>query len=255
MEAKPTVVVVPAKLDLEKEICTFLVQLSKKVLSTKERFNVAFSGGSLPSIVASFLADREDVEFSKWHVYFADERCCPLDHPDSNYLLVKAELLDRVKIPSSNVHAINPELVNDPEKAAADYQSVIEKELPLNDQGIPVFDCILLGIGPDGHTCSLFPNYPQVQETKKFVTHILDSPKPPPSRITLTLPVLNSASSVVFVISGSGKTETIDQIFHKPEEKKPASFVNPGPGKLFWLVDKSASAHIDYLAKPVSQYW
>lgn len=129
-----------------------------------KRFSIAISGGSLPSSLVE-LAKDTSIEWKYWHLFFVDERCVPLDHSDSNYHLVRKEFIDEDLIPHDQVHAINPELVESPEQMAKDY---IEKLLRVfaskTTVRFPVFDLILLGVGPDGHTASLFPGHDALQE-------------------------------------------------------------------------------------------
>ncbi|KAJ1680229.1 suppressor of los1-1 [Spiromyces aspiralis] len=247
----PVVISKPTIQQVSLELRDLLAKLSKEAIAQRGKFTVAFSGGSLPTTVAAELTKATDVDFSAWYVYFADERCCPHDHPDSNYLLVKDEFLSKVDVPASQVFAINPELVGDPERAAADYAAKVKETVPVDNQGMPLFDCLLLGIGPDGHTCSLFPDRPQVKVSDKIVTHILDSPKPPPPRITLTLPVLNHARHVAFVVTGAGKAEMLESILVKRDQSRPSALVSPEHGMLFWILDDAAAQRLpaDLLAK------
>ncbi|KAJ2720465.1 suppressor of los1-1 [Coemansia sp. Benny D115] len=228
----------------------YLEHASKEAIARSGRFTVAFSGGSLPATACKYLKDNKNVDFSKWYVFWADERCVEYDSPDSNYKLVKEEFLDKLssKIPDIQVIPITESLVGDSQAAAKDYQEQLVTVF--GDQTkFPVFDCILLGIGPDGHTCSLFPGFPQLQEKEKWVVHIDDSPKPPPSRITLTLPVVNNAHEVAFVVTGAGKRKTIKEIVDDRDESKPASHVAPPKGTVYWFVDDAASQDLS-LVKP-----
>ncbi|KAF9430435.1 suppressor of los1-1 [Podila epigama] len=222
----------------------YVAKLSAEAIQRHGKFTVALSGGSLPKQLSAVLRHNKSVDFSKWIVYYADERCVPLDHEDSNYLLSKHELFDHVDIPAENIHTIDPDLVNDPEEAAEDYISQLASTFATKDSvRFPVFDLILLGVGPDGHTCSLFPNHELLNENTEWVASIKDSPKPPSNRITLTFPVLNHAHQVAFVAAGAGKQDMLHQILDTPGNL-PAQMVKPVTGTLSWFVDDAAAQKI-----------
>ena len=178
---------------LKQKACDLIADRGKKAVASRGKFSIGFSGGSAAKIVCSGLRGRTDIEWNKWHIFTCDERHVSLSDPDSNIAYVKRELLDHVTIPADNIYAINPSL--DVNAAAEDYSEKIRKVVP-NRSTVPAFDLLILGMGPDGHTCSLFPNHPGLEEMKKVVIPITDSPKPPPQRITLTIPVLNNAQYV-----------------------------------------------------------
>ncbi|XP_025771654.1 6-phosphogluconolactonase [Puma concolor] len=147
-------------------------------------------------------------------------------------------LLSRLPIPDSQVITINPQLPV--EEAAEDYAKKLRQAF--QGDAIPVFDLLILGVGPDGHTCSLFPDHPLLQEREKIVAPISDSPKPPPERVTLTLPVLNAARTVIFVATGEGKAAVLKRILEAKEENPlPAALVQPHTGKLCWFLDEAAA--------------
>ena len=170
-------------------------------------------------------------------MYFADERAVPLDNEDSNYKLLHEELLSKVPIPPSNVHPLDPTLLDDLEELSDAYEKELIKEFATkNAARFPVFDLILLGMGPDGHTASLFPGHELLSEDDRWVAYIEDSPKPPPKRITLTYPVINHAARVAFVSTGEGKKEVLREILDEPEKGLPAARVRPAaPGQLYWF--------------------
>eukprot|EP00190_Bangiopsis_sp_CCMP1999_P000015 CAMPEP_0198726042 /NCGR_PEP_ID=MMETSP1475-20131203/3216_1 /TAXON_ID= ORGANISM="Unidentified sp., Strain CCMP1999" /NCGR_SAMPLE_ID=MMETSP1475 /ASSEMBLY_ACC=CAM_ASM_001111 /LENGTH=246 /DNA_ID=CAMNT_0044487917 /DNA_START=337 /DNA_END=1077 /DNA_ORIENTATION=+ len=232
--------VADSKDTLSKELAQYVIAKASAAKDARGKFVCAVSGGSLPKTLAADLISGENkdkAQFPSWHVYFADERCVPLDHEDSNYLLAKNELFDKSSIPSSQIYPIDPSL--EPEKCAEAYAKTIKENM---GEGTPVFDVLFLGIGPDGHTCSLFPDHPLLKENSKTVAHILDSPKPPPERVTLTFPVVNAARDVVFVTTGSGKKEALQSILKDPDSKLPASMVRPTNGSVVWFVDSEAAA-------------
>lgn len=187
------------------------------------------------------------------HVFYADERVVHLDHEDSNHKLCHDSLWSKVPIPPSNIHTIdvpsesNPDSL-DIDELADQYEKKLIAEFAQKDAArFPVFDLILLGIGPDGHTCSLFPGHQLLSEEDRWVAPIVDSPKPPPRRLTLTYPVVNHAARVAFVATGEGKVDVLSTILDKPEEGLPASRVKPAfPGNVYWFVDDAASAKVQF---------
>ncbi|KAJ2611371.1 suppressor of los1-1 [Coemansia sp. RSA 1365] len=232
---------------LSEALNEYVAHLSREAIARNGRFTIAFSGGSLPATVCRFLKDNKEVDFSKWYVFWADERCVTLDNDESNFKLLRKELLDHLvqndrSIPADQVMQINEDLVGDENAAAADYQEKLEAVFSgTTKKKFPDLDCILLGIGPDGHTCSLFPNHPLLEEKNKWVAALNDSPKEPPRRITLTYPVLNHASNVVFVANGAGKRNTIKKILDQKDVHLPASHVAPFKGTLNWFLDDAAA--------------
>ncbi|KAG8526841.1 uncharacterized protein KY384_008270 [Bacidia gigantensis] len=212
---------------------------------------VAVSGGSLPATLAKALLPQGDgspgdtVNFSKWEVFFADERAVPLDHADSNYRLLKDDLLD--KIPSDlgkpAVRTIDTQYLNDTQEMADQYQETLMRSFAAKDSvKLPIFDLLLLGCGPDGHTCSLFPNHELLRESDAWVAAIEDSPKPPPKRITLTLPVVTHGVKIAFVTTGESKKAIIRQILDTDEGRSlPCGLVNEGGAeRVSWFTDNGA---------------
>ena len=182
------------------------------------------------------------------HVFYADERVVPLDHDDSNHKLAQDTLYSKVPIPPKNIHTIDYVLKDDLEELADAYEKQLIREFASrNSARFPVFDLILLGIGPDGHTASLFPGHELLSENDRWVAYIEDSPKPPPRRVTLTFPVINHAARVAFVATGAGKVKILQDIFDTPELGLPAARVRPAaPGQLVWFMDDAASAEVKF---------
>ncbi|KAJ2478401.1 suppressor of los1-1 [Coemansia sp. RSA 2131] len=224
----------------------FIAHASSEAITKHGRFTVAFSGGSLPATACKHLRDMQSVDFSKWYVFFADERCVGLDSADSNFRLVREELLDPLvqqgrSVPADQVMVINDTLTDSTQQVADDYLVKMQSVFSGAKTKFPEFDLVLLGIGPDGHTCSLFPNHPLLEERTKWVAPIDDSPKEPPHRITLTLPVVNHARRVAFVASGAGKTSTVRAIVDERNVHLPATHVAPVSGDTYWFLDHAAA--------------
>ncbi|KAI4363695.1 hypothetical protein MLD38_019882 [Melastoma candidum] len=191
------------------------------------------------------------LDWSKWHVFWLDERVVPKGHPDSNYKLAFDGFLSYVPIPVENVYAINDALPA--EGAAEDYENcvrqlVTKKVVPLSTiTGFPAFDLMLLGMGPDGHVASLFPGHPLLNENERWVTYIKDSPKPPPERITFTFPVINSSKYIAVVVAGPGEVEAVRKVLGSGDgdghDSLPAGMVS-AEGELTWFLDKDAASKL-----------
>lgn len=219
-----------------------VASLSTQAMAKRGRFVVAVSGGSLPQLLFPSLIGEPlhaQIDWPKWHIFWADERCVPLTDPDSNYRLAREYLFSHVEIPPSQIVPINDTL--DPAAAATDYQNKLTQVFAPARGHLPRFDLILLGMGEDGHTASLFPGHSLLREKGLWVAPIYDSPKPPPERITLTLPVINNARQVIFMATGAQKAEPLSAIF-KGNSKLPAGLVLPSNGELHWFVDDTAAA-------------
>lgn len=242
------------KFDSEEDVAVALAkytsELSHKYISEKGSFTVVLSGGTLIDTLRKLVESpyKESIDWSKWLIFWVDERVVPLDHEDSNYLLAWRGFLSKLPIPSNNVYAINDK--KSPEGAADDYEErlkklVENKVLPLSETGFPKFDLMLLGMGPDGHVASLFPTREQRYEKKRWVTFITDSPKPPPPRITFTFTVINSASEIAMVITGAELADTTKIVLgdrHSPDSKPlPAAEVS-AENELTWFLDKENAA-------------
>eukprot|EP00667_Euglena_gracilis_P018705 EG_transcript_19914 len=223
-----------------------VARLAAAAVQQSGRFTVALSGGSLPQLLAAGLADLPGVDWGRWHVFFADERVVPLDHPDSNYRACKEALFSKVPIPPEQIFPI---AVGLPLEDTANHYTSRLRETFGPDCAWPRFDCLLLGMGPDGHTCSLFPNHPLLEERSRWVAPIADSPKPPPQRVTLTYPVLEAAAEVVFVSTGASKADVLHQVLEGDGDwhAVPSKAVRC-QGAVVWFVDDAASAKLATVA-------
>ncbi len=184
------------------------------------------------------------MEWRRTFIYFTDERCVPPDHEDSNYRMARETLLDHVSCPQANVFRMAGEL--DPPEAAAFYEAILRQDFSLRGRGRPRFDLILLGMGEDGHTASLFPGMPVTREWRRLVVEI-QAPgyaRPAVPRLTLTYAVLNAASNVMFLASGAGKAAAVQAALSEvePDRDIPARHVQPQNGQLIWLLDRDAAA-------------
>ncbi|KAJ5445857.1 6-phosphogluconolactonase DevB-type [Penicillium cf. griseofulvum] len=228
----------------------YVLRCQNSALSRHNTFRLAVSGGSLPTVLAKALlapsngSPEDTPHFSKWHIFFADERAVPLDHEDSNYRLLNDELVSKIpaELGSPVVYPIDEKHVedDDPQELADLYQADLMREFAAKDSvKLPIFDLILLGCGPDGHTCSLFPGHALLREKDAW---------PPPKRITLTLPVVTHAVNIGFVATGGGKKDILKQIFDLDEGSSlPSALVNQGAGdKVSWFTDHPAVAGVSF---------
>ncbi len=217
-----------------------LARLAKESIAKRGRFTLALSGGKTPRALYEILAKDYStvIDWSQVHLFWGDERNVPHSDLESNYRMVKESLLDRIEIPLENVHAV-PILMEDTAATVATrYAAVIQK---MFGQGIPEFDLILLGLGNDGHTASLFPGMSE-HEMNNGVVIATHSPIPPLERVSLTLFVINNVRNVFFLVAGEGKKEILKAVLTdagNADSKYPAARVSPR-SELVWFVDETA---------------
>ena len=217
-----------------------------EAVSARGRFTAALSGGKTPVALYTLLAKAPFVSQIPWshvHLFWGDERCVPPDHGDSNYRMTRESLLDHVPIPPANVHRMQGDM--DPVEAAARYEKQLRDFFAPHGEALPVFDFILLGLGEDGHTASLFPGTRAIRESSRWVVgHHVDAHKG--WRITLTPPVINAARTVVFIAAGAGKAAVLKEILEGPfrPDTLPAQIVRPAGGTLLWMLDREAAAQL-----------
>ena len=209
-------------------------------------FTIALSGGSTPRrlhvLMAGDPAVRNRLPWGQLHFFWGDERHVPPDHPRSNYRMAQETLLSLASVPAENIHRIPSEETN-AIRAAEKYEQELKTFFSLQAGQLPRFDCVLLGMGSDGHTASLFPGSEALHESKRLVAaNWVEKIKA--YRITLTVPVLNHADLVVFLVSGAEKAEALKQVLHGDyqPERFPAQLIRPDPGKLLWIVDRAAAS-------------
>jgi 6-phosphogluconolactonase len=217
-------------------------QSANKAIVENGRFTVALAGGNTPRAIYKLLAAgyHEQVEWPRVHFFWGDERYVPINDPDSNYRMVREALFEHVPILAENVHRMPTEFIQ-PETAALNYEKTLRDFWPAV---LPRFDLIQLGLGPDGHMLSLFPNSPLLQEELRLVAAVMDSPKPPPIRLTLTLPVINHAAQIHFFVTGAEKAEALRATLEgaRDLQKFPAQAVQTVNGEVIWWVDENAAS-------------
>lgn len=222
-------------------------EIAGRSVERRGRFNVALSGGSTPKALFSLLASAAYAEpmadlWRETEVFWTDERCVPPDDAQSNYRMAHESLLSHVSLPAAQIHRMRGE--DEPERAAEDYASSLESHFHESD---PSFDLILLGMGADAHTASIFPRSPVLKDSEARLVAAVYVEKLQAHRLTLTLRVLNRARNIIFLVSGREKASPLRQVFAALErdEDLPARSVRPTSGTACWLIDEEAAALLD----------
>jgi 6-phosphogluconolactonase len=243
----PTVRILSSPAEVARAGARLCVELAWQAIALHDEFSVALAGGNTPRETYRLLAGSEfgeQVDWSKVQVFWSDERAVPPDHAESNYGMARRELLLHVPIPPANVHRME---ANRPHlgRAAQDYEDVIRRHIPLNARGFPRFDLILLGMGADGHTASLFPGAHRINETSRWVSTPMVT-KLKSRRMTLTLPVLNAAEYVLFLVCGPEKASILHEVLEGTNDPPlPAQMVTVPEGHRAILADEAAGALLD----------
>ena len=228
---------------VEKLAKTFAELLKQNADMTDDNdfYSIALSGGSTPNKIFRYLSENFDdkINWAKIKIFFGDERCVPPDNEESNYRMANESLLKKISIPKENIFRIKGE--NNPVKEAARYEEVLKSNIP-SVTGIPQFDLILLGLGEDGHTASIFPNQVNLFYSARLC-EVAVHPQTKQKRITLTGKIINNAKLVVFIVTGKNKSKILGKIISEDNSGSifPASFVSPKNGKIIWLLDFQAS--------------
>ena len=224
-----------------------LVELTEEAVAARGRARIAVSGGSTPKATFALLADPAHpfVNSMPWEhieLFFVDERTVPPDHPESNFRMTREALLDKVNLRPEQIHRIQGELP--PDAAASAYESDLRSSFRLEGAESPRFDLVALGMGPDGHTASLFPHTEAIQELGRLAVANHVPQQKDSWRITLTWPVINHASSVFFLIAGTDKAAVLNQVLTGPHdpERLPSQLIWPSSGILTLILDKAADA-------------
>ena len=227
---------------------TFVLEVGKEAIRTKGRFFIALSGGTTPATLYRALTSQpvtDRFDWSRTIFFFSDERCVPPDDPRSNYALAQKSLFTPLNIAPSQIYRMVGES-KDPLAAATEYEQQIRLATNTLPTAPPSLDLILLGLGEDGHTASLFPGAPILQDHRRMIA-ATQSPKDPPNRITMTLAAINRASVILFLATGIGKAGVVRAILDPKTEadrRLPASLVRPEDGRLMWFLDRAAAAEL-----------
>lgn len=230
------------------DAAAFILSLSEQAIRSNGRFTMALSGGSTPKTLFQVLATPEwNVRFDWPRILFlfGDERCVPPDHPDSNFKMAHSSLFQPLNIPPDHIYRMKGEL-EDPTVAAQEYEETIRRLTRSPSPKIPLLDLILLGLGDDGHTASLFPGTAALQEDQRIVT-VGHAPAGIRSRLTLTLGVLNHAAVVLFLVTGSSKAHMVRRVLSPESEADrslPSARISPESGRLVWMLDHSAAQQL-----------
>ena len=244
----PGVVVLEDAAAVAREGAARFVKLAREAIAARGAFHVALSGGKTPAALFRVLAaDAGSVDWNRTFLYWSDERSVPPDHPDSNFGMADRELIKKISIPAGNVFRMEAERA-DAERAAEEYEALLRKKLPAGPGGFPCFDLIYLGMGPDGHTASLFPGSVGLEEKTRGVIFqpVIIADGSPAKRMTFTFPLLNAARVVIFLVTGADKTQRLREVLegrHQPPY--PSQRVRPTAGERVFLADRAAAAGLD----------
>jgi 6-phosphogluconolactonase len=230
---------------LNSAIAERIAAAARRAVAEHGAFHLVLSGGETPKPLYELLAMpawKSRVDWGRTHVYWSDERCVPVDDPRSNAGMTRRALLDHVSVPASQIHPLYAG--GSPQQAAIDYEGLLRR---IASGGAPRFDFVLLGLGVDGHTASLFPGTAAVAERQRLVCELY-LPEQGMHRLTMTLPLLNQARHIVFLVAGAGKASMLQQVLSDVVDSAgqipPARLVRPVGGELDWLVDAAAASNL-----------
>lgn len=243
---KPEIRTYPSLEDLSRAAAEYICETAEETIKERNIFTLVLSGGNTPRLLYEKLASKPistRIDWQRTHLFWGDERFLPPDHPDSNFALALQSLISKVDLPPTNINRILTESRSVHAAADAYEKTLLHFFRPPaasdEDMNLPSFDLVLLGLGQDGHTASLFPGDAALEETYRWVVAVDGATASPPvPRITLTLPVLNQADCVIFLVSGSRKRKVFQEIMKSPRTSAyPAAGVRPS-GRLLWFVDE-----------------
>ena len=239
------IAIYPDKHTLSQHAAGYVMRIANESIDLHGYFTIALTGGTTPGEVYSLLGSepfRSQIDWQRVHIFWGDERCVPQNNPDSNFYLAQEVLLDKIAIPKSHIH---PMPADQPDRDVASQAYTVEMQHTFGTNGIPSFDLIHLGMGPEGHTASLFPHQASLHEIHRLVMPV-SVPKPPPDRLTFTPPLLNAARNVLFLVTGSEKADALHAVLegeYQPDEY-PAQIVRPTNGEVVWMLDKDAAKNL-----------
>jgi 6-phosphogluconolactonase len=222
------------------ELAVYFCDELVKLVSQKNEYFLCLSGGSTPEIIFQTLSKEynEQIDWAKVHLFWGDERCVSPDSDESNYGMTKKYLLNFIDIPEKNVHRIKGE--NNPEAETKRYSEEIKNIVSLKN-GFPNFDLVMLGLGEDGHTASIFPNQIHVMNSDK-ICEVSIYPLNRQKRISLTGKVINNSQKIIFLVTGKSKAEILKKIVEENKKIFPAEFIKPVSGKLQYYIDSNAAS-------------
>ncbi len=245
MEQYMHVAIYPDLDTISQQAAAYIVRIARESVVTRGRFTIALSGGSTPRKLYGLLASEpynSQIDWQLVDIFWSDERCVPPDDPESNYFMAHEVLLSRISIPVAQVHRMPADQLN---RDAASLSYTQEMQRVFSTNGIPDFDLLQLGLGPEGHTASLFPHQPSLHERERLVMPVT-VPKPPPDRLTFTPPILNAARNVLFLATGADKADALHAVIEGPfnPDEYPAQIVRPPNGEVTWMVDSAIAQKI-----------
>ena len=223
----------------------FSEYLKELIENSEVPLHIALSGGSTPKAIFDYMAEnyKETIDWNKLHLYWGDERCVPPTDSESNYKMTVDHLLSKINFPEENIHRVLGE--NDPVEEAQRYGELLKKQLPNDEDGV-LFDLVILGMGDDGHTASIFPYNIELWESEN-ICEVALHPDSGQKRVTITGNVINNAKEVAFLVTGAGKAEKVEIIINEHDgfEKYPAALVAPYTEELTWFLDEAAAARLE----------
>jgi len=230
---------------LSHDAAQHIVRIANESIATYGRFTMALSGGTTPRKTYELLGSEPYSRQINWtlvHIFWGDERSVPPESPDSNYRMAHEILLSKIPVPAVQVHRM---LANEPDRDVASQEYVEDMQRVFATDDIPSFDLIQLGMGPEGHTASLFPHQEALHEERRLVMPV-SVPKPPPDRLTFTPPLLNAARNILFLVTGSDKADALHAVLEGPyqPDEYPTQIVRPPNGEVVWMVDTAAAQNI-----------
>ncbi|GHO83062.1 6-phosphogluconolactonase [Dictyobacter formicarum] len=230
---------------LSRAAADYIVRVAREAIAARGLFTLALSGGSTPKKLYSLLATesyRSQIDWSKVEIFWSDERCVPPDDPESNYRMANEVMLSKLPIPAEHIHSM-PADQADRDAASVAYTQEMKRTFGTDD--VPQFDLIQLGMGPEGHTASLFPHQPSLREQQRLVMPV-SVPKPPPDRLTFTPRLINAASHILFLATGAEKDEAVGAVLEGPyqSDEYPAQIVHPTHGEVTWMLDTAAAGKL-----------